>query len=195
MTLLIDLDRCNGCQACTVACKVENNVISGVFWNRVHRMGPVGKFPDKLEMFYFPMQCMHCENPTCVVVCPTKATYETEDGIVLVDSDLCIGCEYCIWACPYDARTLNPETKTVEKCMMCTHLLEKNELPMCVYTCTGGARHCGDINDPNSEISQVLAKNEGRQFKIHPELTNKPSVIYLLPRKGAETLCKSISRS
>lgn len=194
-TLVIDLDHCTGCQACHVACKMENNVDLGIFWNRVYRMGPVGSFPDRLEMFYFPMQCMHCENPSCIEVCPTKATYQTEDGIVLVDSDRCMGCQYCIWACPYDARSFNSKEKTVEKCILCTHLLDKGEKPLCVYTCTTQARHIGDINDPNSEVSLLLAKNPGRQFKIHPELRNNPSVIYLLPRKGAETLCQSISHS
>ncbi|MBE6032667.1 MAG: 4Fe-4S dicluster domain-containing protein [Firmicutes bacterium] len=194
-TLLIDLDKCTGCQACSVACKMENNVDLGVFWNRVKRMGPVGQFPDNLEMFYFPNQCMHCEEPTCIEVCPTKATYKTDTGVVLVDADRCFGCQYCIWACPYDARTLNPNTKTVEKCIMCVHLLEKGEKPMCVYTCTTQCRYAGDINDPDSEISQYLAKHKDRQFKIHPEFKNNPSVIYLMPRKGAETLCKSIARS
>lgn len=194
-TLLIDLDKCSGCQACSVACKMENNVDLGVFWNRVKRMGPVGEFPDKLEMFFFPNQCMHCENPTCVEVCPTKATYQTDTGVVLVDADLCFGCQYCIWACPYEARTLDPNTKMVQKCTMCIHLLEKGEPPMCVYTCTTNARIAGDINDPESEISRVLAANKDRQFKIHPEFRNNPSVVYLSPRKGAETLCQSIKRS
>lgn len=194
-TLLINLDKCSGCQACSVACKMENNVDLGVFWNRVKRMGPVGEFPDKLEMFYFPNQCMHCENPTCVEVCPTKATYQTDTGVVLVDADLCFGCQYCIWACPYEARTLDPNTKMVQKCTMCIHLLEKGEPPMCVYTCTTNARYAGDINDPDSEISRVLAANKDRQFKIHPEFRNNPSVVYLSPRKGAETLCQSIKRS
>jgi Fe-S-cluster-containing dehydrogenase component len=194
-TLLIDLDKCTGCQACSVACKMENNVDLGVFWNRVKRMGPVGEFPDKLEMFFFPNQCMHCENPTCIEVCPTKATYQTDTGVVLVDADRCFGCQYCIWACPYEARTLNPKTKMVQKCTLCIHLLEKGEPPMCVYTCTTHARCAGDINDPDSEISRVSAANKDRQFKIHPEFRNNPSVIYLLPRKGAETLCQSIKRS
>jgi Fe-S-cluster-containing dehydrogenase component len=194
-SLLIDLDKCTGCQACSVACKMENNVDLGVFLNRVKRMGPVGEFPDKLEMFFFPNQCMHCENPTCIEVCPTKATYKTDTGVVLVDSDRCFGCQYCIWACPYDARTLNPKTKMVEKCTLCIHLLEKGEQPMCVSTCTTHARCAGDINDPDSEISRTLSANQDRQFKIHPEFKNNPSVIYLAPRKGAETLCKSLKLS
>lgn len=188
MTLVIDLDRCNGCQACSVACKIENNVDHGIFWNRIHRMGPVGQFPDKLEMFYFPMQCQHCEDPSCIKVCPTKATYQTDDGIVLIDKDKCFGCQYCMWACPYDARSFNPNTKMVEKCILCVHLLEKGEKPMCVYTCTAGARWSGDLNDPESDVNKVLNKNAGRIMRIHPELKNNPSVIYLKPRKGAESL-------
>lgn len=193
--MVIDLDKCTGCQACAVACKMENDVDLGVFWERVYRMGPIGQFPDQLEMFYFPNQCMHCENPSCISVCPTKATYQTDDGIVLVDANLCFGCQYCIWACPYEARTLNPNTKTVEKCILCVHRLEQGEQPMCAYTCTTGCRVAGDMNDPDSEISRILAANADRVFRVHPEFGNQPSVVYLLPRKGAETLCKSIGRS
>ena len=86
--MVIDLDKCTGCQACAVACKMENGVDLGVFWERVYRMGPIGSYPDGLEMFYFPNQCMHCENPSCISVCPTKATYQTDDGVVLVDANL-----------------------------------------------------------------------------------------------------------
>jgi Fe-S-cluster-containing dehydrogenase component len=193
--MLIDLDKCTGCQACAVACKMENDVSLGIFWNRVYRMGPLGEYPDKLEMFYFPNQCMHCEEPSCVEVCPTKATYKTEDNIILVDSSLCFGCQYCIWACPYEARTLNPSTKTVEKCIFCVHKLAKGEKPACEYTCTTGCRVSGDLNDPESDISKVLEANSDRLYRVHPEFGNKPSVIYLLPRKGAETLCRSIGRS
>ena len=114
---------------------------------------------------------------------------------MLVDANLCFGCQYCIWACPYEARTLNPNTKTVEKCILCVHRLEQGEQPMCAYTCTTGCRVAGDMNDPESDISRILAANEDRIFRVHPEFGNKPSVVYLLPRKGAETLCKSIGRS
>lgn len=193
--MVIDLDKCSGCQACSVACKMENDVDLGVFRCRVYRMGPIGEYPDKLEMFYFPNMCMQCEHPSCIEVCPTKATYKTEEGVVLVSANRCFGCQYCIWACPYEARTLNPKTKTVEKCTLCIHKLKKGEQPACAYTCTTGCRVAGDMNDPESAISQVLAANEDRQYRIHPEFGNNPSVIYLVPRKGAETLCTSIGRS
>ncbi len=193
--MVIDLDKCTGCSACAVACKMENDVDLGVFWNRVYRMGPIGHYPDALEMFYFPNSCMHCEHPSCIEVCPTKATYKTDDGVVLVDEGRCFGCQYCIWACPYEARMLNPNKKVVEKCILCVHRLEKGEQPMCAYTCTTGCRIAGDLNDPESAISKTLAQNSDRVYRVHPEFGNKPKVIYLLPRKGAETLWKSIGHS
>lgn len=192
--MVIDLDKCSGCQACSVACKMENDVDLGVFRSRVYRMGPLGEFPDNLEMFYFPNMCMQCEHPSCIEVCPTKATYRTEDGVVLVSPNRCFGCQYCIWACPYEARTLNPKTKTVEKCTLCIHKLRQGEQPLCAYTCTTGCRVAGDLNDPESKIAHILTANADRQYRVHPEFGNSPSVIYLLPRKGAETLCKSIGR-
>lgn len=187
-TLLIDLDRCIGCKACQVACKIENNVDLGVFWNRVMAMGPVGQFPN-LEYFYFPKQCQHCEEPLCVNVCPTGATYKTEDGIVLVDKDKCFGCQYCDWACPYGVRTKNPNTGMVEKCILCAHKdLEHGEKPACVISCEGNCRYFGDINDPSSEIARYYAQHADRAFKVHEEFGTKPSVIYLKPRKGASKL-------
>ena len=145
--MVIDLDKCTGCQACSVACKMENDVDLGVFRCRVYRMGPVGEFPDKLEMFYFPNMCMQCEHPSCIEVCPTKATYKTEDGVVLVAASRCFGCQYCIWACPYEARTLNPNTKTVEKCTLCEQIVEQGGLPQCVIQCGGRARFFGDLDE------------------------------------------------
>lgn len=187
-TLLIDLDKCIGCKACQVACKIENNVDYGVFWTQVQSMGPVGKFPD-LDYFYFPKQCQHCEDPLCVSVCPTKATYQTDDGIVLIDKDKCFGCQYCIWACPYGVRTLNPNTHMVEKCVLCAHRdYEHGELPACVISCEGNCRYFGDINNPNSEIAKYYAAHANRAMKVHDQFETKPSVMYLKPRKGASRL-------
>ncbi|MDP4160300.1 MAG: 4Fe-4S dicluster domain-containing protein [Bacillota bacterium] len=192
-TLLIDLDKCVGCMSCTIACKNENNVDPGIFWNRVYKVGPEGQFPN-LDMFYFPKQCMHCNDPLCIKVCPTKATYKTEEGIVLVDHDKCYGCGYCTWACPYGARTKNEKKGMVEKCILCAHLVERGEKPACVVSCVGNCRVFGDINDPTSEISIYLAEHSDSAFQIHPEIGTKPSVIYLKPRKGAAKLCQSNTR-
>lgn len=193
--MVIDLDKCSGCQACSMACKMENDVDLGVFRTRVYRMGPIGQWPDALELFYFPNGCMHCEHPSCIDVCPTKATFKTDEGVVLVDANRCFGCQYCVWACPYEARSLNPNTKVVEKCTLCVDKLDAGEQPLCCYTCTTGARVAGDMNDPDSRISKVLAENADRVYRVHPEFGNEPKVVYLVPRKGAETLCKSIGLS
>ena len=114
---------------------------------------------------------------------------------MLVDANRCFGCQYCVWACPYEARSLNPNTKVVEKCTLCVDKLDAGEQPLCCYTCTTGARVAGDMNDPDSRISKVLAENADRVYRVHPEFGNEPKVVYLVPRKGAETLCKSIGLS
>ena len=93
-------------------------------------MGPIGQWPDALELFYFPNGCMHCEHPSCIDVCPTKATFKTDEGVVLVDANRCFGCQYCVWACPYEARSLNPNTKVVEKCTLCVDTLDAGEQPL-----------------------------------------------------------------
>ena len=102
--IITDLNRCVGCLACSVACKVQNEVPIGSYWNKVVRMGPVpkedgGQFPN-VEMYFLPLSCQHCANPECVNVCPTGATYKREDGIVVVDAEQCIGCQACVSACP-----------------------------------------------------------------------------------------------
>lgn len=186
-TLLIDLDRCIGCKACQLACKIENNVDLDVFWNRMNAVGPVGDYPN-MDYFFMAKQCQHCKDPECVKVCPTKATYQTDDGIMLIDHDKCYGCQYCIWACPYGVRTLNPKTHMVEKCILCAHRLEQGLAPACVVSCEGNCRFFGDINDPQSDIAKYYARNAERAFRIHPELGTDPSVIYLKPRKGASRL-------
>ena len=126
-TLVIDLDRCIGCFACEMACKQENNVPLGVHYNKVLSIGPMGKFPD-LTQYFLPTVCQHCKDAPCVKVCPTGATYQTEDGQVLVNKEKCIGCKMCMAACPYGARSYNPEAKVVEKCTLCHHLQEVGEI-------------------------------------------------------------------
>ena len=108
--LVVDLDKCIGCHACEVACKNENGIALGEYWNRVLQIGPHGTFPD-LEQYWLPVQCQQCEDAPCVHVCPTGASYRDADGKVLVDKEKCIGCKYCMMACPYGVRSWNTKEK------------------------------------------------------------------------------------
>lgn len=107
--LLINLDRCTGCDSCIVACKLENQLPLGSFYNKVIAIGPTGTFPD-VEKYWLPSQCQQCENPHCVAVCPTGASYrDPKTGYVLIDKDKCIGCQYCLYGCPYGVRQMDEE--------------------------------------------------------------------------------------
>jgi DMSO reductase iron-sulfur subunit len=178
--ILLDLDKCVGCHSCTVACKVENDVQLGRFWSKVHQIGPSGTFPD-VDMYFLPVLCQHCADPECVRVCPTAASYKRDDGIILVDHDICIGCQYCVLACPYGVRVFNEEEGVIEKCTLCAHLIERDDQPACVKTCVGKARIFGDIDDPESEISQAIAAAGGAVHTL-ADVGNGPSVKYVLRR-------------
>lgn len=201
--MAIDLDRCTGCHACSVACKVENNLPNGIWWNRIMTVGgeamdtPEGKFPN-LRMEFLPMNCQHCENPACVKACPVGATYKREeDGIVIQNYDKCIGCRYCMVACPYsgvrqfnwkkpeyaievemgDANVEPHQYNVVEKCTFCSHRLAQDLKPACIDTCPNRARIFGDIDDPHSEVSKAI---KGRSyFHLLEEKGTKPSIYYL----------------
>ncbi|RDB70721.1 4Fe-4S dicluster domain-containing protein [Eggerthella sinensis] len=185
MTMVVDLDRCIGCYACEIACKQENDVNLGSYWNKVQTMGPYGDFPH-VEMYFLPTMCQHCSSPTCVSVCPTGATYQRdEDGIVLIDREKCIGCQYCAMACPYGARTFNKKQKVVEKCTLCVHLQAVGEKPACVKCCTAEARIFGDAEDPASDVSKALAEAGADAVHSMPDVGNNPSVKYILHSKTA----------
>ncbi len=156
--MLIDLRRCIGCHACSVACKAEFDVPLGKTRTWVEYVEK-GQYPNVSRSF-LPRLCNHCTHPPCVSVCPTGATWKREeDGIVVVDPDICIGCKYCIQACPYDARFLNPVTGAADKCDFCLHRVSQGLAPACVETCIGRARIFGDLNDPDSEIVRMIASN------------------------------------
>lgn len=177
--MLIDLRKCIGCQACTVGCSMENLPPIGQFRTTVLQY-EVEDYDDGLPaMFNLPRLCNHCENPPCVPVCPVQATFQRDDGIVLVDNERCVGCAYCVQACPYDARFINHETQTADKCTFCEHRLEVNLLPACVETCVGGARVIGDLNDPNSVISQTLKENSADIKVLKPGMNTQPRVYYI----------------
>ena len=185
--LVVSLDRCMDTRGCMGACKQENNVGLGTFYNKVLTVGPFGTYPD-LEMYYLPVACQHCDNPECVSVCPTGASYRREDGVVLVDHSKCIGCQYCVMACPYGVRAYDEgkDKGVIEKCTMCAHLIDKGEKPACVKHCPGQARLFGDADDPESDVSKMIARKSTHKLK---DVGNHPGVTYGLDKfswKGDE---------
>ncbi|WP_370548557.1 4Fe-4S binding protein [Edwardsiella tarda] len=178
--MLIDLRKCVGCQACTVACCMENLPPIGQFRTTVKQYEVSGAAAHGVsQMFTLPRLCNHCETPPCIPVCPVQATYQREDGIVMVDNTRCVGCAYCVQACPYDARFINHETLTADKCTFCAHRLEAGLLPACVDSCVGGARIIGDLHDPQSTLSRLLAAHSGEIYQLKPEQHTEPRVFYL----------------
>lgn len=201
--LLIDLRRCVGCTSCQVSCKMENGVPVGSFRSRVD-FADVGDYPAA-RRYFFPKMCNHCDNPPCIQDCPVSgATYKREDGVVMVNRELCIGCGRCVNDCPYGARYMHvhlpvkndparfakkvPEVRgkkasqlrVVDKCDFCSHrLAEGIEEPACVRNCAGKARFFGDLNDPNSSVSKLM-KSE-RLLPWRPEFETKPTVLMVAP--------------
>lgn len=171
--LLMFPEKCTGCSACSIACATYNNTELHIAYNRLEFVES-GTYPNA-KMEVIPFQCQHCDNPPCVTVCPTQASFKREDGIVSIDPNKCIGCKYCMTACPYDARQLN-ENRIPEKCRWCPELLEKGEQPACSATCMNEVRVFGDLDDPNSRINQLLAKHE--TYTLLPEKGTKPRIFY-----------------
>lgn len=181
--MVIDLRKCVGCQACTVGCSIENQAPIGQFRTTVKQyevtLDNGAAETQNVKSFMLPRLCNHCANPPCVKVCPVQATFQREDGIVMVDNERCVACAYCVQACPYDARFINEETLTADKCTFCAHRLEKGLLPACVETCVGGARVIGDLKDPNSEIVRLMAENQADIKVLKPEQETQPHVFYI----------------
>ena len=202
--MVIDTKRCVGCNACTVACKMANNVPQDIFWTRALTDGgdmmdtPAGEFPD-ISMRYITVSCQHCENQACAKVCPVGATYkDPETGVVRQDYDKCIGCRMCMSACPYtgvrsfnweeprypmdfalgDADAPKHQKHVVEKCIFCYQRLARGETPACMDLGPARARHFGDLDDPNSEVSQLIKERSYEQ--LLPSEGTKPSVYYLV---------------
>ena len=178
---VIDVSRCIDCRACLVACSVENHVPMNHTRIWVHDLGVKGEFPNLQNMFV-PYNCMHCENPPCVDVCVSGATYkDPENGLVLVDQEACIGCGFCVDACPYEARYLDETRGVVDKCTGCIQRVEVGQQPACVATCVGGARMFGDLNDPNSDVSIAL-KNASMVKRLDYESSQHdtdPNIYYV----------------
>ncbi|MBI4616809.1 MAG: 4Fe-4S dicluster domain-containing protein [Planctomycetes bacterium] len=182
LTLWIDLETCVGCNACTLACKSENNTPVGVDYNRVIEIEE-GEFRDpksrpEVNVYFVPMPCMHCGRPACLAACPVGAiTKREEDGVVLINKDRCIGCRYCAWACPYGAPQFNAEDKVMEKCTLCVHRLEKGLLPACVTTCIARTRYFGELN----ELTMLIREKRARRVSLGSGATD-PSLQYSGPK-------------
>jgi tetrathionate reductase subunit B len=173
--MLVDLRRCIGCQACTVACSVENGVPAKA-WRTVVTVSEV-RTARGSGMVMLPRLCNHCDEPACVPPCPKKATYKTADGTVQIDADLCIGCGRCVKACPYGARYIDEETGTADKCSFCVHRVAAGLAPACVETCVGGARIFGDLNDSASAVAKAVAAGEAHT--LLPRKGTRPHVFYI----------------
>jgi Fe-S-cluster-containing dehydrogenase component len=186
-SMAIDITKCIGCGLCVEACSKENNVPLGHYRTWIERYvvkkdgtilidspeGGIGGFPDSVpeseieRSFFVPKLCNHCEASPCTQVCPVGATFRSEEGVVLVDYDYCIGCRYCIQACPYGSRFWNPGKKTADKCTLCYHRITNGKLPACVEVCPVEARVFGDLNDPESPVSRFVHDNQTMVMKPH----------------------------
>lgn len=172
---IIDNRKCIGCHACTVACKSEHDVPVGV--NRTWvKQTEKGSFPSTRRIFSV-LRCNHCSDAPCVEICPTEALHIREDGIVDFNNDRCIGCKSCMQACPYDALYIDPQTNTAAKCNYCAHRVDVGLEPACVNVCPEHAIISGDMDDPQSEISQLLAREQVTVRK--PEKATNPNLFYI----------------
>lgn len=174
--MLIDTTNCIGCYACRTACQRQNGLDAEIDYIR-YEDRETGTLPN-VHHETVPLQCMHCEDAPCVSVCPTGASYVGEGGIVRVDESKCIGCRYCMAACPYQVRVHNKATGAVEKCRFCTVDAYENGTPMCscVEACVTGCRIFGDLDDPNSELSRAIV--ERNALPIAGDLT-KAKIFYV----------------
>lgn len=201
MGFTIDLERCVGCQACVIACKVENGTPRNIHWMRVLEK-EVGEFPRARRTFT-PVRCNHCANPPCVQACPTGAFVQRDDGVVVIKDDVCVGTMACLSACPYYVPvrydggggyfgrelTMYEDTKysqyregTAQKCHFCYQRLDEGRPPACVEACPADALNYGDLDDPDSTISHLLQRR--RHFRPREELGTDPSLFYLAGNGG-----------
>ena len=175
--MVTDLRKCVACQACTVACSAEWDVPAGQARTHVRTTPLAGTFPNLTSSPHVG-QCNQCDRPPCVEPCPSGATYQDAGGIVRVDGDVCIGCGFCIEACPYEARFINPRTKKVDKCDFCRPRIERGEEPTCVATCTAHAKYFGDLEDRGSEVSRLVFRDGARRMETRTVAVG-PNVFYL----------------
>lgn len=205
--MVVDLNRCVGCQTCTIACKHANDTLPGVQWRRVLDVEQ-GTYPD-VQREFLVTGCQHCAEPPCVPVCPTGATRQRADGLVTMDYDLCLGCAYCAVACPYQARTIVHDQQwfygrdtlqeqavahrerlgVAQKCTFCVERVDEgieegylpgvdlDYTPACSASCIASAIHFGDFNDPGSNVSRLVTDHAS--FQMHAHLGTDPQIKYL----------------
>ena len=200
--IVVDLDRCTGCESCVVSCKFQNDLPLGEYWNDVREIGPLGVWPD-VTRYWLPLQCQQCADAPCVEACPTGASYRAESGVVLIDEGSCVGCKLCLSSCPYSdgegtarpsVRWFQKATGTVHKCTLCNDRCAASDgvettdpfdpahaVPACVHNCPAAALSYGDLDDPASAAAMAVAAAEaaGRQ-------------VLSLDREGAQTTARYI---
>ena len=251
--MVIDIDRCLGCEACVAACIAENlnsnanelefkpkpapSILAGLIgvkhadtppaeyfveeaakksepyldkdpekakdiaqeelkhlWLRTEIYRIVGgKYPH-VELMLYHRICQHCDNAPCVTVCPTHASFQRKDGIVLVDPNKCILCGSCITACPYAARSVDLVTKTIDKCTFCAHRVDKGLLPACVETCPAHVRIFGDLDDPNSEVAQIVRRHKAVPGTPHGPIRHTAARVYYLPSSNYEVNVEKLEK-
>jgi len=185
----IDIHKCIGCGMCARGCKTENRVPVEPFYFRTwveqytilkngeirieSPNGGINGFSQTVpeeeifKTFFVPKMCNHCAKSPCTQVCPVGATYESPDGVALIDETYCIGCSYCVQACPYGCRYIHPEKKVADKCTLCYHRLKNGQVPVCMEICPTEARIFGDLRDPESKIVKFLRENDYHILKPH----------------------------
>ncbi|WP_227937618.1 4Fe-4S dicluster domain-containing protein [Alkalihalobacillus deserti] len=189
--MLIDLRRCAGCHACTVACKSEHNVPLGSFRTRVESI-ETGHYPT-VRRHFTPMMCNQCTNAPCITACPTKSIQRDNMGIITINQESCTGVADCVPACPYEAIFLHPQTNIASKCDFCKDRLNEGEEPACVSTCPTDAFVFGDINNSSSKIASMIKDND--VLRLQEEAATEPNVFYLQLDKMTESLLGGINNS